>query len=94
MKKIGRLPKTWRGSWAIARWDVGSWAGIEAGAPLPARVDGPRMLSHCNFCPWNYREEFLPAGSELARAQLRSRLASGAASRPCLVLRLCRGPHP
>src|SRR6516164_3149258 len=39
---------------------------IRAGAPLPATVDGPsllelcrelayRMLSHCDFCPWNCR---------------------------------------
>jgi putative pyruvate formate lyase activating enzyme len=43
---------------------VGRWRAIRAGAPLPAAADGPsllevcrelayRMLSHCNFCPWN-----------------------------------------
>jgi putative pyruvate formate lyase activating enzyme len=39
---------------------------IRAGTPLPATAEGPsllelcrelayRMLSHCNFCPWNCR---------------------------------------
>src|SRR6266704_6636360 len=42
------------------------WQAIRAGAPLPDVADGPslleicrelayRMLTHCNFCPWNCR---------------------------------------
>ena len=45
---------------------LGRWQAIRAGAPLPAMADGPslleicrelayRMLTHCNFCPWNCR---------------------------------------
>src|SRR6516162_6315067 len=42
------------------------WQAIRAGAPLPPVADGPsllelcrelayRMLTHCNFCPWDCR---------------------------------------
>ena len=42
------------------------WQGVRAGAHLPQVADGPsllelcrelayRMLTHCNFCPWNCR---------------------------------------
>ena len=48
------------------------WQAIRAGAPLPATADGPsllelcrelayRMLSHCNFCPWNCRVDRMAA---------------------------------
>jgi putative pyruvate formate lyase activating enzyme len=51
---------------------VARWQAIRAGAPLPAAADGPsalelcrelayRMLTHCNFCPWNCRVDRLAA---------------------------------
>ena len=61
------------------------WQAIRAGAPLPATVDGPsllelcrelayRMLSHCNFCPWNCRVD-RSGGYEVRRLQARFRFA-------------------
>jgi putative pyruvate formate lyase activating enzyme len=51
---------------------IARWQAIRAGAPLPATADGPsllelcrelayRMLTHCNFCPWNCRVDRLAA---------------------------------
>ena len=45
---------------------IARWQAIREGARLPSAADGPsllelcrelayRMLSHCNFCPWNCR---------------------------------------
>jgi putative pyruvate formate lyase activating enzyme len=61
---------------------VGRWRAIRAGAPLPATVDGPsllevcrelayRMLSHCNFCPWNCRVDRM-AGAKFGACKLAS----------------------
>jgi putative pyruvate formate lyase activating enzyme len=58
------------------------WQAIRAGAPLSATADGPsllelcrelayRMLSHCNFCPWNCRID-RAAGTKLGACKLAS----------------------
>ena len=58
------------------------WRAIRAGASLPPPADGPsllelccelayRMLSHCNFCPWNCRVDRL-AGSKFGACKLAS----------------------
>ena len=58
------------------------WQAIRAGAPLSATADGPsllelcrelayRMLSHCNFCPWNCRVD-RAAGTKLGACKLAS----------------------
>jgi putative pyruvate formate lyase activating enzyme len=61
---------------------LGRWQAIRAGAPLPATADGPsllevcrelayRMLTHCNFCPWNCRVDRM-AGSKFGACKLAS----------------------
>ena len=61
---------------------VARWRAIRAGASLPPPADGPsllelcrelayRMLSHCNFCPWNCRVDRL-AGSKFGACKLAS----------------------
>jgi uncharacterized Fe-S radical SAM superfamily protein PflX len=68
---------------------LGRWQAIRAGAPLPDVADGPsllevcrelayRMLTHCNFCPWNCRVDRM-AGATTVRRRT-----------PCLSLP-CRG---
>src|SRR6516164_7081465 len=58
------------------------WQAIRAGAPLPATVDGPsllevcrelahRMLTHCNFCPWDCRVDRM-AGAKFGACKLAS----------------------
>ena len=58
------------------------WQAIRAGAPLPATADGPsllelcrelayRMLTHCNFCPWNCRVDRM-AGVKFGACKLAS----------------------
>ena len=58
------------------------WQAIRAGAPLPAMTDGPsllevcrelayRMLTHCNFCPWNCRVDRM-AGAKFGACKLAS----------------------
>jgi putative pyruvate formate lyase activating enzyme len=58
------------------------WRAIRAGAPLPARASGPsllelcrelayRMLSHCNFCPWDCRVDRI-SGAKLGACKLAS----------------------
>ena len=61
---------------------VRCWQAIRAGASLPAMADGPsllelcrelayRMLTHCNFCPWNCRVDRL-AGAKFGACKLDS----------------------
>jgi putative pyruvate formate lyase activating enzyme len=61
---------------------LGRWQAIRAGAPLPATPDGPtllevcrelayRMLTHCNFCPWNCRVDRM-AGAKFGACKLAS----------------------
>jgi putative pyruvate formate lyase activating enzyme len=61
---------------------VARWRAIRAGASLQPPADGPsllelcrelayRMLSHCNFCPWNCRVDRL-AGSKFGACKLAS----------------------
>ncbi|BCH23337.1 radical SAM protein [Mesorhizobium sp. L-8-3] len=56
------------------------WQTIREGAPLPPEADGPsllelcgelahRMLTHCNFCPWNCRVDRL-AGTKFGACKL------------------------
>jgi putative pyruvate formate lyase activating enzyme len=58
------------------------WQAIREGAPLPREADGPsllelcrelayRMLSHCNFCPWNCRVD-RATGSRFGACKLAS----------------------
>jgi putative pyruvate formate lyase activating enzyme len=58
------------------------WHAIRAGAPLPQAADGPslleltrelayRMLTHCNFCPWNCRIDRM-AGAKFGACKLAS----------------------
>jgi len=58
------------------------WRAIRAGAPLPSAAEGPsllelnrelayRMLSHCNFCPWDCRVDRM-AGTKLGACKLSS----------------------
>jgi len=58
------------------------WQAIRAGASLPPTADGPsllelcrelayRMLSHCNFCPWNCRVD-RAAGTKFGACKLAS----------------------
>jgi putative pyruvate formate lyase activating enzyme len=58
------------------------WQAIRAGARLPPAADGPsllelcrelahRMLSHCNFCPWNCRVDRV-AGTKFGACKLAS----------------------
>ncbi len=58
------------------------WQAIRAGAPLPPMADGPsllelcrelayRMLTHCNFCPWNCRVDRM-AGAKFGACKLGS----------------------
>jgi putative pyruvate formate lyase activating enzyme len=58
------------------------WQAIRAGAPLPATADGPtllevcrelayRMLTHCNFCPWDCRVDRM-AGAKFGACKLAS----------------------
>jgi putative pyruvate formate lyase activating enzyme len=57
------------------------WQAIRAGAPLPAteslsllevaRELAYRMLSHCNFCPWDYRVDRV-TGAKLGACKLAS----------------------
>ena len=58
------------------------WRAIRAGARLPPASDGPsllelcrelayRMLSHCNFCPWNCRVDRV-AGAKFGACKLAS----------------------
>jgi putative pyruvate formate lyase activating enzyme len=62
---------------------LGRWLAIRAGAPLPATTDGPsllevcrelayRMLTHCNFCPWNCRVDRM-AGAKFGACKLTRR---------------------
>jgi putative pyruvate formate lyase activating enzyme len=59
---------------------------IRAGTPLPATAYGPsllelrrelayRMLSHCNFCPWNCRVDRITATKFGARFRFAGQLA-------------------
>jgi putative pyruvate formate lyase activating enzyme len=61
---------------------LGRWQAIRAGAPLPVMADGPslleicrelayRMLTHCNFCPWNCRVDRM-AGAKFGACKLAS----------------------
>ena len=61
---------------------LGRWQAIRAGAPLPASPAGPtllevcrelayRMLTHCNFCPWNCRVDRM-AGAKFGACKLAS----------------------
>ena len=61
---------------------VTRWQAIRAGAPLPSAAEGPsllelcrelayRMLSHCNFCPWNCRVD-RAAGTKFGACKLAS----------------------
>jgi putative pyruvate formate lyase activating enzyme len=61
---------------------LGRWQAIRAGAPLPDVADGPsllevcrelayRMLTHCNFCPWNCRVDRM-AGAKFGACKLAS----------------------
>jgi putative pyruvate formate lyase activating enzyme len=61
---------------------LGRWQAIRAGGPLPASPDGPtllevcrelayRMLTHCNFCPWNCRVDRM-AGAKFGACKLAS----------------------
>jgi putative pyruvate formate lyase activating enzyme len=61
---------------------VTRWQAIRAGASLPAMADGPsllelcrelayRMLTHCNFCPWNCLVDRL-AGAKFGACKLAS----------------------
>jgi putative pyruvate formate lyase activating enzyme len=61
---------------------LGRWRAIRAGAPLPATADGPtllevcrelayRMLTHCNFCPWDCRVDRM-AGAKFGACKLAS----------------------
>ena len=61
---------------------LGRWQAIRAGAPLPATAEGPsllelcrelayRMLTHCNFCPWNCRVD-RTAGAKFGACKLAS----------------------
>jgi putative pyruvate formate lyase activating enzyme len=61
---------------------LGRWQAIRAGAPLPATADGPtllvvcrelayRMLTHCNFCPWDCRVDRM-AGAKFGACKLAS----------------------
>jgi putative pyruvate formate lyase activating enzyme len=61
---------------------VRRWQAIRTGAPLPATSYGPsllevcrelayRMLSHCNFCPWNCRVDRM-AGAKFGACKLAS----------------------
>jgi putative pyruvate formate lyase activating enzyme len=56
------------------------WQAIRAGAPLPPAADGPsllelcrelayRMLTHCNFCPWDCRIDRV-AGTKFGACKL------------------------
>jgi putative pyruvate formate lyase activating enzyme len=56
------------------------WQAIRDGAPLPPPVAGPnlldlcralawRMLTHCNFCPWNCRVDRI-SGSKFGACKL------------------------
>jgi putative pyruvate formate lyase activating enzyme len=58
------------------------WQAIRAGAPLPATADGPtllevcrelayRMLTHCNFCPWDCRVDRM-TGAKFGACKLTS----------------------
>ena len=58
------------------------WEAIRAGAPLARMADGPsllelcrelgyRMLTHCNFCPWNCRVDRV-AGTKFGACKLAS----------------------
>jgi putative pyruvate formate lyase activating enzyme len=58
------------------------WQAIRAGARLPPAADGPsllelcselayRMLTHCNFCPWNCRIDRV-AGAKFGACKLAS----------------------
>ena len=62
------------------------WQAIRAGTSLPATVDGPsllevcrelayRMLTHCNFCPWNCRVDRM-AGAKFGACKTRLGFAS------------------
>jgi putative pyruvate formate lyase activating enzyme len=59
---------------------LASWQAIKAGAPLRPAADGPsllelcrelayRMLTHCNFCPWDCRIDRM-AGTRLGACKL------------------------
>jgi putative pyruvate formate lyase activating enzyme len=61
---------------------LGRWQAIRAGAPPPDVADGPsllevcrelayRMLTHCNFCPWNCRVDRM-AGAKFGACKLAS----------------------
>ena len=61
---------------------LGRWQQIRVGAPLPVMADGPslleicrelayRMLTHCNFCPWNCRVDRM-AGAKFGACKLAS----------------------
>jgi putative pyruvate formate lyase activating enzyme len=61
---------------------LGRWQQIRVGAPLPPTADGPsvlelcrelayRMLTHCNFCPWNCRVDRM-AGAKFGACKLAS----------------------
>jgi uncharacterized Fe-S radical SAM superfamily protein PflX len=63
---------------------IARWQAIRAGAPLPPAADGPsllelcrelayRMLTHCNFCPWDCRID-RAAGTKFGACKARRRL--------------------
>jgi len=64
---------------------VRRWQAIRTGASLPATADGPsllevcrelayRMLTHCNFCPWNCRVDRMAVPNSVPANSLRFRV--------------------